>query len=198
MERRLNSAAASVEASNWRDIFDHIGKPNHRSNRGIGRLTTFLTMAYIIFVQPAVLSGAAMCQNVRKIDWSDYSESVPSLLIMVGIPLCYSIADGLALGFISYPIIKFFSGRGKEIGAFSFAPVSPSGNPSSLRHKRTVTFFASATLPRVVPRLWDLVASAYSPPLTGHWGRHCSGFWLRVLSFRWWKESGADLRIADI
>ncbi|EEF59489.1 xanthine/uracil/vitamin C permease [Pedosphaera parvula Ellin514] len=39
---------------------------------------------------------------------------------MVGIPLCYSIADGLALGFISYPIIKFFSGRGKEIGAVTY------------------------------------------------------------------------------
>jgi AGZA family xanthine/uracil permease-like MFS transporter len=33
---------------------------------------------------------------------------------MIGIPLSYSIADGLALGFISYPVIKLFSGRGRE------------------------------------------------------------------------------------
>jgi AGZA family xanthine/uracil permease-like MFS transporter len=67
-----------------------------------------------------VIVGAMMCQNVSKIDWADYSESVPSFLIMIGIPLCYSIADGLALGFISYPIIKFFSGRGKEIGVVTY------------------------------------------------------------------------------
>ena len=35
---------------------------------------------------------------------------------LIGIPLSYSIADGLALGFISYPILKLFSGRGREVG----------------------------------------------------------------------------------
>ncbi|MDB6067499.1 MAG: family permease [Pedosphaera sp.] len=62
-----------------------------------------------------VVVGAMMCQNVSKIDWKDFSESVPSFLTMVGIPLSYSIADGLALGLISYPIIKLFSGRGGEV-----------------------------------------------------------------------------------
>ena len=62
-----------------------------------------------------ILVGAMMIQNVRKINWEDYSESIPAFLTIVGIPLCYSIADGLALGFISYPIIKFFSGRGKNV-----------------------------------------------------------------------------------
>src|SRR6266850_1410745 len=54
-----------------------------------------------------VIVGAMMIQNVAKIDWKDYSESVPAFLTMIGIPLSFSIADGLALGFISYPIIKF-------------------------------------------------------------------------------------------
>ena len=62
-----------------------------------------------------IIVGTMMIQNVRKIDWDDFSESIPAFLIMVGIPFCYSIADGLALGFISYPIIKFFSGRGKNV-----------------------------------------------------------------------------------
>ncbi|HXR47183.1 MAG TPA: hypothetical protein VN784_07045 [Candidatus Limnocylindrales bacterium] len=39
---------------------------------------------------------------------------------MVGIPLSYSIADGLALGFITYPIIKLLSGRGREIGWLTY------------------------------------------------------------------------------
>ncbi len=62
-----------------------------------------------------ILVGSMMVQNVRKIDWQDCSESIPAFLIMSGIPLFYSIADGLALGFISYPVLKFFSGRRRDI-----------------------------------------------------------------------------------
>ncbi|MDB6122568.1 MAG: family permease [Pedosphaera sp.] len=72
--------------------------------------------SYPAITAPAlVIVGAMMCQNVGKIDWRDYSESVPAFLTMIGIPLSYSIADGMALGFISYPIIKLFSGRGSEV-----------------------------------------------------------------------------------
>jgi adenine/guanine/hypoxanthine permease len=67
-----------------------------------------------------VLVGAMMLRSVEKIAWSDSSESVPAFLLLVGIPLSYSIADGLALGFISYPLIKLLSGRGREIGWLSY------------------------------------------------------------------------------
>jgi AGZA family xanthine/uracil permease-like MFS transporter len=67
-----------------------------------------------------VIVGAMMVQNVSKIDWKDYTESVPAFLTLIGIPLSYSIADGLALGFISYPIIKLFSGRGRELGWLTY------------------------------------------------------------------------------
>jgi AGZA family xanthine/uracil permease-like MFS transporter len=67
-----------------------------------------------------VIVGAMMMQNVTKIDWQDYSESIPAFLTLIGIPLSYSIADGLALGFISYPIVKLFSGRGREIGWLTY------------------------------------------------------------------------------
>jgi AGZA family xanthine/uracil permease-like MFS transporter len=64
--------------------------------------------------------GAMMMQNVTKINWKDYTESIPAFLIIVGIPLSYSIADGLALGFISYAIIKGFSGRAREISWLTY------------------------------------------------------------------------------
>jgi adenine/guanine/hypoxanthine permease len=64
--------------------------------------------------------GAMMMQNVSKIEWKDYTESIPAFLIIIGIPLSYSIADGLALGFISYAIIKAFSGRGREISWLTY------------------------------------------------------------------------------
>lgn len=62
-----------------------------------------------------VLVGAMMIQNVKKIEWPDYSESIPAFITMIMIPLSYSIADGLALGFMSYSAIKIGSGRGREV-----------------------------------------------------------------------------------
>lgn len=63
-----------------------------------------------------VLVGAMMLQNASKVAWSDFTESFPAFLTIIGIPLSYSIADGLALGFISYPLVKVFSGRRREAG----------------------------------------------------------------------------------
>ncbi len=72
--------------------------------------------AYPPITAPALtIVGAMMMQNVARIDWKDYTESIPGFLIIVGIPLSFSIADGLALGFISYAILKALSGRGREI-----------------------------------------------------------------------------------
>jgi len=62
-----------------------------------------------------VIVGALMMKNSAKIEWDDYSESIPAFLIAVGIPLTYSISDGLALGFVTYPVIKLISGKGQTI-----------------------------------------------------------------------------------
>ncbi len=72
--------------------------------------------AYPPITAPAlVVVGAMMAQNVAKIDWNNYAESIPTFLIMIGIPLTYSIADGLAIGFIAYPIVKFVAGQGRDV-----------------------------------------------------------------------------------
>jgi AGZA family xanthine/uracil permease-like MFS transporter len=62
-----------------------------------------------------VLVGGMMLRNVRHIDWDDYTELLPSFLVLLGIPLSYSIADGLALGFIAYPLLKLIGGRVREV-----------------------------------------------------------------------------------
>jgi len=62
-----------------------------------------------------VIVGSLMMRNVKNIVWDDFSEAVPAFLIMIGIPLSYSIADGMAVGFIAYPVIKLLSGRGKDV-----------------------------------------------------------------------------------
>ncbi|HBA85956.1 MAG TPA: guanine permease [Verrucomicrobia bacterium] len=86
-------------------------------------LTPLIAMvgSYAPITAPAlVIVGSMMLQNVKNIDWSDPSEFLPAFLTILGIPLSYSIADGLALGFISYPIVKAFSGRTKEVYWLSY------------------------------------------------------------------------------
>jgi adenine/guanine/hypoxanthine permease len=59
--------------------------------------------------------GSMMMRNAAKIEWQDYSEAMPAFLVLIGIPLTFSIADGLALGFIAYPLVKLCGGRGREV-----------------------------------------------------------------------------------
>jgi AGZA family xanthine/uracil permease-like MFS transporter len=62
-----------------------------------------------------VVVGSMMLQNATKIDWRNYAESLPAFLIIIGIPLSFSIADGLALGFIAYPVVKLIAGQGRDV-----------------------------------------------------------------------------------
>jgi adenine/guanine/hypoxanthine permease len=73
--------------------------------------------SYAPITAPAlVLVGAMMIRNVARIDWGDTTESLPAFLVIVGVPLSYSIGDGLALGFMVYPVMKLLAGRGREAG----------------------------------------------------------------------------------
>lgn len=56
-----------------------------------------------------------MAGNVRGIHWDDPAESIPSFLTILLMPLTYSIAEGLAIGFITYPLVKTFQGKAREI-----------------------------------------------------------------------------------
>ncbi len=62
-----------------------------------------------------VVVGSMMMRNVLKFDWANYAEVLPAFVVMLGIPLTYSIADGLALGFITYPLVKLCSGQGRNV-----------------------------------------------------------------------------------
>ena len=62
-----------------------------------------------------ILVGALMCGEVAKVKWSDYTESVPAFLTVIGTPLTFSIATGLSLGLLSFTILKLFTGKYKEI-----------------------------------------------------------------------------------
>jgi len=73
-------------------------------------------MVYYPVTSPAlVIVGALMMKTVANIKWDDMTEAIPAFLTLIGIPLTYSIPDGMAFGFISYPIMKLFAGRSKEV-----------------------------------------------------------------------------------
>ena len=62
-----------------------------------------------------VIVGAMMLVEVVEIRWSDMADGIPAFLTIFMIPLTYSIAEGLSIGFISYPLIKFFQGKAHEV-----------------------------------------------------------------------------------
>jgi adenine/guanine/hypoxanthine permease len=62
-----------------------------------------------------ILVGALMCGSVARVNWSDYTESVPAFLTVIGTPLTFSIATGLSLGLLSFTFLKLFTGKYKEI-----------------------------------------------------------------------------------
>jgi AGZA family xanthine/uracil permease-like MFS transporter len=62
-----------------------------------------------------IIVGAMMLRSVVKISWDDYSESIPAFLVIITMPLTFSIATGVAIGFISYAAIKLLSGKAREV-----------------------------------------------------------------------------------
>ena len=73
------------------------------------------TLLHPITSPALIMVGALMVKSITRVPWDDLTESFPAFLTMVGMPFTYSIADGLALGFISYPVLKLLSGRGREV-----------------------------------------------------------------------------------
>lgn len=62
-----------------------------------------------------IIVGALMMQAVVRIDWQDVSEAIPAFMTIMAMPLTYSIATGIAFGFITYPVVKVIAGRAKEV-----------------------------------------------------------------------------------
>ncbi|MBS1008960.1 NCS2 family permease [Leuconostoc suionicum] len=68
-----------------------------------------------------VVVGVLMAKNLRLIDWEDLAIAAPAFLIVIGMPLTYSISDGIALGFILYPITMIATGRIKKVHPLMYA-----------------------------------------------------------------------------
>ncbi|CAD2074683.1 NCS2 family permease [Phocicoccus pinnipedialis] len=62
-----------------------------------------------------IIVGSYMMSGLETVRWKQFDEAFPAFIVILTMPLTSSIATGIALGFITYPLIKLFSGKGKEV-----------------------------------------------------------------------------------
>ncbi|WP_099157811.1 NCS2 family permease [Virgibacillus ndiopensis] len=67
-----------------------------------------------------IIVGVLMSSSLKNIDWDKFEIAVPAFLTIVAMPLTYSIATGIAMGFIFYPITMIMKGRRKEINGIMY------------------------------------------------------------------------------
>jgi len=67
-----------------------------------------------------IIVGVLMAQSLKNIHWEKFEVAAPAFLIVLGMPLTYSISDGIALGFITYPLTMIAAKRGKEVGPMMY------------------------------------------------------------------------------
>ncbi|MDP1418575.1 NCS2 family permease [Peribacillus simplex] len=67
-----------------------------------------------------IIVGSMMIKSMNEIDWTHFDESFPAFLVIVAMPLTSSIANGIALGFIAYPILKMARGKFREVHPFVY------------------------------------------------------------------------------
>ena len=85
-------------------------------------LSPMLTVVTSQVTAPAlIIVGVLMAQQTKNIHWEKLEIAVPSFLVLIGMPLTYSISDGIALGFIIYPISMLAAKRGKEVHPLMYA-----------------------------------------------------------------------------
>ena len=75
----------------------------------------FMMIPYAATTSALVLVGVLMVRTITKIDFSDFTEAVPSYITMLTMPFVASISEGIALGMLSYVFIKVMTGRHKEL-----------------------------------------------------------------------------------
>ena len=78
----------------------------------LAAIPTFATASALLIV------GVLMMGSVKNIRWQDPAEAISAFLTILIMPLSYSISEGLAVGLISYPLLKSFQGKFGEVSIF--------------------------------------------------------------------------------
>jgi len=74
-----------------------------------GMIPAYATSGALIYVAMLMMSGMA------HIDWKDITDTIPAIITVVMMPLTFSIANGIALGFVTYATLKLLTGQRKKV-----------------------------------------------------------------------------------
>lgn len=87
-----------------------------------------LFLAPLILLVPAaatapvlIIVGVFMIQSITEIDMSEFRVAVPAALIIIGIPLTFSIAEGIGFGLISAALLALLTGQPRSLPLFGYA-----------------------------------------------------------------------------
>lgn len=75
----------------------------------------FLAIPSFATAPALVIVGFLMMTSITKINFGDYTEAIPAFIAIIAMPFMYSISEGIAMGVISYVVIKLAAGQGKKI-----------------------------------------------------------------------------------
>lgn len=101
---------------------------------GVTAIVTGLLFLLAMFVAPLagvipesatapalIIVGSMMMTTAAEIEWKEPGVAIPAFLTMIAIPLTFSIANGLAFGFIAYTLLKVLRGRFSEVNWMVYA-----------------------------------------------------------------------------
>ncbi len=80
-----------------------------------GPLVSAVSGISAITAPALIIVGSMMMGSIAKIKWDELDEAFPAFLVILSMPLTSSISTGIALGFISYPILKIVKGKWREV-----------------------------------------------------------------------------------
>lgn len=74
----------------------------------------FLAIPSFATAPALIVVGFLMVTSILKVDFEDYTESIPCYICLIAMPFMYSISEGIAMGVISYVIINVIAGKAQE------------------------------------------------------------------------------------
>jgi len=95
------------------------------STAGMFALALFFAPIFLMVPSAAtapalILVGSFMLSPILKINFEDYTESIPVFLTVIMMPLAYSIAEGIVFGMLSYVVLKLLTGRTRDVSVVMY------------------------------------------------------------------------------
>ncbi|HEY8549551.1 MAG TPA: NCS2 family permease [Vicinamibacterales bacterium] len=114
-----SSATAYIESS--AGVAEGARTGLHTVCVGVLFLLAILLAPLLAMVPPAaaasalIVTGFLMCQQITRIDFAALETAIPAFLVILLVPLTYSISHGIGAGFVAYVVIRLLNGRWREI-----------------------------------------------------------------------------------